>query len=293
LRTISTIILNYNTSSESIKLYKKLVSFELDFLSIKIIDNSSSPADKKKLTAQIPREDLLLNSFNLGYAAGNEVGVREAIKNNCKIVLLLNPDISISKTSFLNLYKTFIGNTNCQILGPRICDSLKRTEIYSDGGIILEHEGYLTTHLNNSKLIHEVKNPGLHRVDYVNGSCMMFSTELIDKVGFMRNDFFMYYEETEWCLRIRDHGYSCWVDSNICVYHSTSSKNSRYHYYMTRNRILLARIRKQHLTNTLKRICFPVVNDIWRRATLWRKPSNISKVKIKAILNSFKRFKNE
>ncbi|WNH09628.1 glycosyltransferase family 2 protein [Thalassobellus suaedae] len=87
----------------------------------------------------------------------------------------------------------------------------------------------------------------------------------------MREDFFLYFEETEWCLRAKKQGFEVVVNPNAISYHKSSEKTKKYHYYMTRNRLLLAKTEPEYYSQTLKALVKPIkekikssiINFIW------------------------------
>lgn len=252
---IKAVILNYNSASETIKLYQQLKSFNYNFLAILVIDNASNKDDITLLQNSIASSELILNKSNLGYAGGNNIGIELSIKENFDYTLILNPDIRLVKETIPELLSVFYNKDNIAAIGPRICYRDNPDKIFSDGGLINEKLGYLSSHLNYDKLVNEVKNDNpINKVDYVNGSCILINNKVIDHIGKLRADFFLYYEETEWCLRAKKNGYQVIINSNAIAYHLSSNNKDIYHYYMTRNRLLLAKIEKKYYIQTRNRI---------------------------------------
>ena len=80
---------------------------------------------------------------------------------------------------------------------------------------------------------------------YVHGAAMMVRKEVIDKAGPMPENFFLYYEEMDWCEKIRRSGYQVWFEPKALIYHkesvSVGKESPLKEYFMTRNRILFIR----------------------------------------------------
>ncbi|MBV6485343.1 MAG: hypothetical protein KFKLKKLM_01904 [Flavobacteriales bacterium] len=252
---IKAIILNYNSASETIQLYHQLKSFNYNFLSILVIDNASNKHDVEFLKNSISKSELILNQKNLGYAGGNNIGIELSIKENFDYTLILNPDIRLDKETIPELLSRCNDTDKIAAIGPRICYRENPNLIFSDGGFVDKKLGYLSFHLNYNKLVDEVKNDyPINEVDYVNGSCFLINNKVINLIGKLRDDFFLYYEETEWCLRAKKNGYLVIVNSEALAYHLSSNKKAIYHYYTTRNRLLLAKIEKKYYIQTRNRI---------------------------------------
>ncbi|MBO2544283.1 glycosyltransferase family 2 protein [Salegentibacter sp. BDJ18] len=287
MNCLNILILNYNSSWETVELFKTLEAFNLRDTEITVIDNASIPKDRAYLKGQIPQENLILNEVNIGYAGGNNIGIQLAIERNFEFVLLINPDIRLDKECISSLLKTIEKDEKVGVIGPRICYRKDPDLIFSDGGFVLEKKGYAAPHINYNKRINETTNPGVHEVDYVSGSCFMLSTKVVEAVGKLREDFFLYYEETEWCLRIRKYNKKCVVDSNVVAFLSPSIKNNNYHFYMTRNRLLLSRIERKNIFSTHKILLNTVLQEILRKLVKGKRPSSPTIAKAKGILFSF------
>jgi len=259
---IAVILLNYNSSVDTIALYQQVKSFYKG-ISIFVIDNNSKKEGREKLISEIDREILILNSKNSGYAGGNNIGIKKAIEVGAEYVLILNPDISIEKETLPVLLQTIQQNMNIAAVGPRICYSDKKEQIYSDGGVIIKEKGYYTTHINYNKFTSEVEDSLLiNEVDYVNGSAMLINVLALEKIGLMREDFFLYFEETEWCLRAKDNGLRLLTNRGAKAYHISSLKGKMYRFYMVRNRILLSKLRGDYYKRTLRIVGKSLFNEL-------------------------------
>ena len=250
---VTAIILNYNTSNESIELDKNLKKLNYENIEVIVVDSASNDRDRKKLSNYFGNNQIIFNKKNAGYAAGNNIGIREAIDRGTDYIWILNPDIRVSKESLNILVQNIESDPELLCIGPRILYRNNPDKIFSDGGIIDIHRGFKTYHLNSfaRKIPKEHHNKILH-VDYVNGSVALFKADAFQKVGFLRECFFMYFEETEWCIRAKNLGYKLGISTLAEAYHKSSPKNRRYHFYMTRNRIWLAKILGTEIRKTLK-----------------------------------------
>ncbi|MHB1148660.1 MAG: glycosyltransferase family 2 protein [Lutibacter sp.] len=248
---IYVIILNYNSSEETISLYNNLIDYYIG-IQILVVDNNSFEKEKNLLKTSLKDNVVIFNSYNLGYAGGNNIGIKKAMAENAAYIWLLNPDIQITESTLPILLETIQSNKNIAAVGPRICYRDKKTKIYSDGGIIIKEKGFFTAHLNYDKNIEDtIASTAIVNVDYVNGSVMLLSVPVIRKIGLMLEDFFLYFEETEWCLRASKNNYSLLTNTNAIAYHTSSIKGALYKYYMTRNRILLAKYEKEFYWKTI------------------------------------------
>lgn len=239
LNNIYIVILNYNSSEDTITLYKLFDGLPYHRL---VVDNCSNKSEQDKLKKVISDEDLVFNKANSGYAGGNNLGIDIAVQRGADFIWLLNPDIRVKDDILPQLLQHFTYDDKLFCIGPRICDRANPQVIYSDGGLVNKKK-FSAYHFNHNKHIKDISDTSLnYNIDYVNGSAMLFRTSLLGEVGKMREDFFLYFEETEWNLRAKRLGYNIATDSSVSVFHSSSNKGEMYHYYLFRNRLWLAKI---------------------------------------------------
>ena len=284
------VILNFNSAADTIELYEKILRFSIPDFSIVIIDNDSAITDQQHLKENLPAESIIFNKKNIGYAEGNRAGIELAIEKKIPYFLLLNPDIRLSLDTITELLKTIETDTRIVAVGPRICYRSNPNLIYSDGGIVIKERNFNTSHLNYRKPTSDVTDmPLLHEVDYVNGSVFLGRTATVEKIGFMRSDLFLYFEETEWCERAKNNNFKLFVNSKAVAYHSESQKGKLYHFYMTRNRILLAKKDSNLFLPTV----LDIHQNIWRniKSSLrqGKKPSSLYYAKFRGLISGILR----
>lgn len=240
------IILNYNSSAETVNLLNLLPEQTYKNFETIVIDNHSTNESIKKLALYTESITLIKNRKNLGYAGGNNIGIDLAINEQADYVWILNPDIRPTPETLSILIESMDQNPSFAAIGPRICYRDKPNMIYSDGGFIFPEKGFLVVHKNHNKNINEISEGKITEVDYVNGSAILIRIKTLQDMSKFREDFFLYYEEAEWCLRAKRHGWHIVTNNNATVYHQSSTKGFFYHYFMGRNRILLAKVLRQY-----------------------------------------------
>ena len=239
---LTIISLNYNSAKEVFRQVSSLREEEVPAGCFYLIDNASNDGEEVKKYCLKNGIKFIANTINGGYAQGNNIGIKKAIEDGKTTFLILNPDIEISKETIEKLYNVLITKPELQIIGPRICDKFKRNLIYSDGGI-LTPERRCDDHINYNQTEKDCSESLNTNIDYVTGSVMMFKKSTLDIIGWMREDFFMYYEEAEWCYRLKTHkDLKLGVLTNCKAYHQMSDKGDFYQYYISRNRILFFRM---------------------------------------------------
>lgn len=183
----------------------------------------------------------IFNEENLGFAGGNNQGIRLALKEGADYVLLLNNDTVVEPDFLKKMVEAAEEEETAGIVGPLILFDSKKT-IWSAGGRI----GRCFT---RGELIgYKEKNEGQYRfveqVDYISGTCLLIKTEFIRKIGLISEDYFLYYEDTDWCLRAKAVGGRCLLAPQAVIYHKASRSTREfsypYIYYHSRNGLMFA-----------------------------------------------------
>lgn len=276
------VILNYNSATETVSLFQELKKQSFTDFTVIVVDNDSKTEDRAILKKFIPKSNLHLLVKNKGYAAGNKIGVLKALADEVPYVLFLNPDIRLEDTCIEILVSTIKQNDNLAAVGPRICYRNKPHIVYSDGGLIDKEKGMYTHHLHYNQFTENLNiSSNLHFVDYVNGSVFLVRTSVFKEIGYMREDFFLYFEETEWCIRASDNGYGLATNVEAIAYHLTSTKGTIYHYYMTRNRLLLAKLYPQYYQHTKAIVWKPLFKKLKKCLKTFSMPNHQFRAQLK------------
>lgn len=241
MHKIYAIILNYNSAEDTHHLYESLTKYFSNGLSILVVDNASTGLDQKKLRQEIPKENLIFNFKNLGYAGGNNVGIDFALSMGAEFIWVLNPDIRIKNDTLPLLLNTLKADNSLAAIGPRINKREDENKIFSDGGLLLQDEKFTTFHKNSNCLSESIPGKIDFDVDYIDGSCILISAEAFTNIGEFSEQYFLYFEETDWCIKAKLKGYKLAVNSNAIAYNLNSEKGAVYNYYMMRNRMIFAK----------------------------------------------------
>ncbi|WP_270088358.1 glycosyltransferase [Sphingobacterium sp. SYP-B4668] len=290
LDELAIIILNYNSSTEVQRQVDTLLGEGFTRTSFYIIDNDST--DAKKLEDYCRVKNIFFHEMgsNLGYAHANNWAIRRAKTDGKDFFLILNPDMHIDADCIYTLCLTIAQDPSLAVVGPRIMFNNQRDMIFSDGGLLIPKRGFEGGHVNCLSMLEDVSLTGLnYNIDYVNGSAMLFRWDVLEDIGFMYEHLFMYYEESEWCYRIKQSNrWKIAINTDVSAYQTDSSRGEVYEYYMTRNRIWLCRKYKGNIYKALKNR-WRLIKKIFKRRDLsnQEKRSFIKKV-ISGIRDGFK-----
>ena len=251
---VGIIILHYGSLANTIECLQSVFALDYPLFETIVVDNSLHPTDGKTLRELFPIT-LLSMPENLGYAEGNNQGIAYAIKHDCTYVLLLNNDTVIAKDLLNHFVQTAQTHPRAGCLGAKIFYYDEPTTLWHAGGFLhsktlrLYHKGYKEIDLAN-----EYNNTA--EIEYACGCAIFVTKEVIEAVGFLSKEFFLIWEEVDWCWRIRKAGYRCLFVPQAKVWHKISSgfqvgnSGALWHYFYFRNRLVFLRYhlpRKQRL----------------------------------------------
>jgi len=264
------IILNFNGWSDTMECLDSLSRVKYDNFEIILIDNAS----KEKLPIsnyQFPNLKItqVFNTENLGFAGGNNQGVKMVFKRGADYVLLLNNDTTVEPDFLNELVEAAENNKEIGILGPIIYDYKDREKIQFAGGKINwsktrgTHQIVMPDHSAPSSWPRGlIRHPDLNawipaeagmtkkddkisnvfKTDYITGCCLLIKKEVIEKIGLLSGDYFLYYEDTDWNLRAQNAGWLCGVVPSAKIYHKASRSAQEfsypYIYYHSRNGLI-------------------------------------------------------
>jgi len=220
---------NYDTSNKPIELFEfneeKLDEIE----EIKIPD---LPINQKIILIEL--------GMNYGFAGGNNFGIKFALKFlDPHYILLLNND-TVVDSQFLEILVKEAQNPNIGILGPNVYYYDDPERITYIGGNISCYTGKIThPYFNEIKQMFNVSE-----IDYISGCSLLIKKDVIEAFGLMDTNYFLYYEDTDWCLNAKKNGIKIVHVPEAEIWHKVSASINTSNtalYYGTRNLYLLIR----------------------------------------------------
>lgn len=239
LPEISIITVNYNGLNDTCELIESLKRCSLSH-EIIVVDNASKINEAIVLKEKYPHVITIRSEKNLGFSGGNNLGICQA---KGKYIFLLNNDTFIEDDSFQYLIDRLESNTNIGCVSPKIRFAFPPRNIQFAGYLPLT-----TLTLRNDLIGFGEEDIGQYETTYstpyCHGAAMMVKKEVIEKVGYMPEIYFLYYEELDWCTQMAKAGYELWYEPKCTVYHKESQSTGRGSnlrtFYLTRNRLLYA-----------------------------------------------------
>jgi len=229
-----------------------------------LVDNPSKNARRDLILSKYPEVNWIQMNYNAGYARANNEGMKQA---SADVFLLLNPDIIFEDNCLEKCFERFIQSEHAaccvQLLNPDKSPQISGGYFITGG---LNHLlplpvlGKVFKSLGNIFGVKKtsVKNTdAIREVDWINGAFIMIKKQVLQKAGYLDEDFFLYAEEIEWCSRIRKFGRICicgdlhaiHLQGEIANYAFDSSGKGYYNLYDRKGRQIMIsnflRIRKQ------------------------------------------------
>jgi hypothetical protein len=237
------IILNWNGKDDTIECLESLKKIDYPDYKIVVVDNGSTDDSVEIIPKRyFEQVAFIAAKKNFGFSGGNNIGIDYALKNGADYILLLNNDTIVEPDFLSELVQAAEENKKVGILGPKILFYSNKNLIWSAGGKISKN--YTRGELVGYKEKDEGEYGEKKEVDYISGTCLLIKKEVVEKIGPMSEDYFLYYEDTDWNMRARRAGFKCLFVPNSKIYHKVSKSTIEfsfpYIYYHSRNGLMLA-----------------------------------------------------
>ncbi|MFV9505140.1 MAG: glycosyltransferase family 2 protein [Oscillochloridaceae bacterium umkhey_bin13] len=273
-KRVAIIVLCYNGIADTLACLASLrqLDYPREQSQVIVLDNASQDSTPERVRAAFPEVVVIENGANLGFAAGNNVGLRYALAHGYDYALLLNNDTEVASDFLSLLVAAAEASPRTGVVGPTIYYHADPDLIWSAGGRIDWQRGIGLMEGTGTRDVGQDQGR-LHPVDFVTGCAMLVKREVLEQAGLLDERFFMYYEETEWAVRIARAGYGIVHVPAAKVWHKIPL-DARFDqeylaYYMTRNRLLFLQAVGARPGTWLHALVF---QDLRTYASLWLRP---------------------
>lgn len=243
---VSIITVNYNQAETTCALLQSIREQDFRAVEVIVVDNASQENPEDLIKNRFPEVVFLRSEQNLGFAGGNNLALPYATGD---YLFFVNNDAELTDGAIENMLDLFRNQPNAGIVSPLICymhdDSAITPDLIQYAGMTLVHPltGRNQTVGNREPDHGQFTKPV--QTAYAHGAAMMVRRKVLEQVGPMDEQFFLYYEELDWCERIRRQGWEIWMQPLARVYHKESltvqKLGSLKTYYLNRNRIRFVR----------------------------------------------------
>lgn len=202
-----------------------------------VVDNGSTDGSCEYIKEFYPQAALLQTTKNLGGAGGFNVGSEIALESKkCKFIWLLDNDIYVDKNALAPLVKTLSQVGDAAAAGSQICLYYQPNKIQEVGAKYGQWFGSIDCYYQNEEKISKSVLP--YDVDYLAACSLLIRSDVIKRYGLFK-DFFVFYDDVEWGLRIQEVGFRCLAVPESTIYHNFSGLKpiiAWREYYRKRNR---------------------------------------------------------
>lgn len=243
MKTTSIITVNFNQPRVTMDFLNSVKAFgSAKDIEVIVVDNGSDQDHGEAFKNAYPELVYIRSELNLGFAGGNNLGIEVATGT---YLLLLNNDTEISENFIDTLINELESRPDVGMISPLI--------LYFDHPKTIQYAGftemnYLTCRnkgIGNMETNNGQYNSDSRETAYCHGAAMMCRKKDLETVGVMAEQFFLYYEELDWCEQFKKAGKKIWFTGKTYIYHkesiSVGKESSIKTYFMTRNRMLFIR----------------------------------------------------
>lgn len=249
------VIPTYNRADDLIATLESLAKSEINMDQVIVVDNGSKDDTAVKMGKQYPNVHLLALEKNIGATGGSNVGFQYALEHGAEYVIRMDSDIEVDANFLAPLIAMANSDPKIGIISPKIYfftppDIIWYGGVESKGGFLKITDGFRgkTDSPENSRI---------RKVDYVWGATMLISREVLEKTGGFDTDFFVYYEEFDFCDRTKALGYEIMYVPESKIWHKVGSISYTAFTAYNWNKSKMIFIRK-HAPNTFSKLYYIV-----------------------------------
>ena len=183
-----------------------------------VVDNGSTDGTADAVRNGHPEVTLVRNERNMGFAHACNQGLAEVFGRGAAFALLLNNDTLVATDMLLRLLEAALVQPDVGILGPKICYAdLPDTPWFT--GIRFRGQIYI---VRTASLKYQVQSDVPAAVDFISGCGMMIRRSVYDTIGGLSEEYFMYYEDLDFCLRAKHAGFGVIYVPGALMWHALS-----------------------------------------------------------------------
>ncbi|MFH1736022.1 MAG: glycosyltransferase family 2 protein [bacterium] len=263
---VAVIVVNWNRRDDTLDCLSSISEITYHQFRVILVDNASKDGSSDAVRSKFPEVKLIQADKNLRFAGGNNLGLRDVLDHGDEFCLLLNNDTTVEPDFLDKLIETAQSDQRIGLVGPKILYHSRPDVIWFAGGVLKPAWGY-------------VRHFGLRQQDrgdfdlrrgvsFLTGCCLLIRRKLIEEIGLLDEDFYLYSEDADYCLRAVKAGYKLIYEPKARIYHKVSqSTGGSYHptKWKHRYRSLCRFVRKHGTPLTWPLFC---LNLIWEFISL-------------------------
>src|SRR3989344_5707585 len=232
---LSIIIVNYKVKKQLIECIDSIYRYPPNQnYEIIVIDNDEKKTIGKNLNEKFPQVKYIESSGNLGYGGGCNLGAKYSKGN---VLFFLNPDTKVFDSTLNNLFNFINKNKKVGIISPLLVHSnmepfslqglLKLTPLRAIFSLSFINKFFPNNPISKNYWLKDWDKKAIQEVDVVPGTAFMIYKNLFKKVGGFDKNFFLYFEEFDFCNRIKELGYQIYIEPRAKLYHEWGASTKK------------------------------------------------------------------
>jgi GT2 family glycosyltransferase len=234
---VTVILVNWNGREVTLDCLASLLRATYPALRVLLVDNASTDGSVQEVRSRYPEVEVLVMAANLRFAGGNNAGMRHALESSAEYLVLLNNDTVVDPGFLEPLVARMAADPGTGMVAPKIFYHATPEVIWFAGGAISMWTGTMR-HIG----IREVDRGQHDRpgdIEYATGCCVMVRSSVVRRVGMLDESFFIYGEDADWSMRVRQAGYRILYEPASKVWHKISvSSGGHLSAFKLRNKFL-------------------------------------------------------
>jgi GT2 family glycosyltransferase len=212
---VACIVLNWNGWRDTLACVDSLLQLAHEGLDVIVVDNGSTDESVQRIRAAYPHIPLLETQANLGFGGGTNVGLRHALAGNYEYAWLVNNDAQPQQGALAAMLAKARSNPRLGAIGSRLLYTHDRLQVQAWGG------GRINRWIGRP--VHATGPQDDAWFDYITCASALFPRRALEEVGLFDESFFLYWEDADLCVRLREHGWQLGVASDSIVLHKENA----------------------------------------------------------------------
>jgi GT2 family glycosyltransferase len=235
---IGIVLVNLNGYEDTARCLQSLATIAYSNVEVIVVDNGSRDGSGSRLQVEFPEVTHIHSRENLGFTGGNNLGIEHAMENGCDHVLLLNNDTIVTPEFLRPLVARLQSSEKIAAVSGKIYYAPETRDGQSD--VIWYAGSFRKWHMGFHHYGVEEHDTGKfetpREIPYASGCLMLMRGSVIQEIGPLSPEYFIYWEEADWCQRARSAGYVCIYEPTSIIYHNFKSAalglETPFHMYM-------------------------------------------------------------
>lgn len=233
------VLLNWNGCRDTIECVESCRKLSYPNFRILLVDNGSSDGSESMLRQRFSDAEIIQTGANLGFAGGNNIGIRYAIEHGADYIWLLNNDTVVEPDSLSALVRGVEKDSRIGMVGSKIRYYESPNVLWYAGAVL---DSCRPHHLHHLGIREEDRGQydEVCETGYVTGCSLLAKREMIEEVGLLEEGLFLYFEDSDWNARAKKAGWKVMYSPASLVYHKISASiggadSPHMLYYTARN----------------------------------------------------------